>query len=93
MYIKECRICGKQIVTEHKRKCLCSEECRLENNKQLARKHNERRRQIERTVKPTAKKKPSVVDIAVKAREAGMTYGQYTAMLYMQEGRCRSGKC
>lgn len=86
MYIKQCRICGKTFSAIKRTRMLCSEECRAENNRNLSNKHNAKRKEMAKP-KPKAEKKESIVDLAVKAREMGMTYGQYTAMLYMQEGR------
>ena len=81
MYIKACKICGKEIVTESSKKCLCSEECKAENKRQNAQIHNAKAREIRRTVKSMSNNKLSITDIAVKAREAEMTYGQYVTKM------------
>lgn len=80
-----CKVCGKEFTTEvYTRKC-CSEECSKENAKINGKLYFEK----QKTMKPKKKeKKLTVTELAVKARELGMSYGQYTAMLYMQEGRC-----
>jgi hypothetical protein len=78
----KCKICGKDFKTTYNHTKCCSEECRKENAKINSKHWADKQKQI----KPKKKeKKLTVTDIAVKAREAGMSYGQYTAMMYMQE--------
>lgn len=83
----KCKICGKEFTTDSYIKKCCSEECVKKNAKINVKAYNEKQKAM-RTAKPKKKeKKLTVTDIAVKAREAGMSYGQYTAMMYMQEGK------
>lgn len=85
---RNCKICGKEFTTEtYSVKC-CSPECRKVNvkiNKELY-----RERQKMQPKKPKKEKKLTVTDMAAKARELGMSYGQYTAMLWLQERKVQS---
>lgn len=82
--IFNCKICGKEFITDSNiRKC-CSEECKKINAKINGKIWADK----QKTMQPKPKKKEkkdTVTDIAVKARELGMSYGQYTAMLWLQE--------
>ena len=66
-----CRHCGKPFEAQSYKNKLCSEECKRERIKEQ--KHRK-------------KKKPNedIVDISVKAKEMGMSYGKYQAMQYMK---------
>lgn len=66
-----CLNCGKEFIPLTYRNKLCSEECKRERIKEQ---------------KSRKKKKPNedIVDISVKAKEMGMSYGQYQAMQYMK---------
>lgn len=73
METKECVVCGKSFMPTNSRQIYCSKECKTEDYKAYG---------------PPAKKKKKkpnndLVDVAVKARKAGMTYGQYVAMEYL----------
>ena len=87
-----CKICGKEFITDSNiRKC-CSDECKKANARINCNRYNEKQKAI-RAMKPKKKKekKLTVTYIAVKARELGMSYGQYTAMLWLQERKVQSG--
>lgn len=79
--IVKCKVCGKEFVTRTKIKQLCSEECAKINAKNNFKNFEERRKE-ERQKKD---KGTTLTEMAVKAKELGMTYGQYSAMLYMQK--------
>ena len=82
-----CKICGKEFVTKTVAKC-CSKECKKENEVRNAASYFERaakaKKDTKQIPKPKKEKKLTVTDIAVKAKEAGMSYGQYVAQM---EGR------
>lgn len=95
----ECEICGKIFLTSHAQKVTCGPECKKERSRRLVYGWNQARREAikngtrpapERN-KPKQKKVETVEDIQRKAREAGMSYGQYTALLYMQKEGMRNG--
>ena len=57
----------------------CSLECRRERTLTVAREHDKRKREERKQKNKKKTMLPPLVDVAVKAREAGMTYGQYVA--------------
>lgn len=101
MFNVECEICGKIFVTCYSQKVTCSPECKHERAKKMAIGWNRARREAilngtrpaPNRKKPKQKKVATVEEIQKKAREAGMSYGQYMARLYMQEGRAGNGRC
>lgn len=101
MYNVECETCGKVFITCYSQKVTCSMECSHERAKKMARGWNRARKEAIRNgtrtaserKKPKQKKIATVEEIQKKAREAGMSYGQYMARLYMQEGRTGNGRC
>ena len=79
--IVQCKICGKEFTTVLNRKKCCSEECVKKNSKI----NQEIWWNKQKGIKPKKKeKKLTVTQIAVMAKQAGMTYGQYVARM---EGR------
>ena len=67
--IKECQCCGTLFDALDGRDKYCSEECRREYTNQQKR--------INR--KKTTKTNKSITEINLKAKELGMSYGQYVA--------------
>jgi hypothetical protein len=61
---------------------LCSEECAKINAKNNFQNISERRREERQKKK---EKGTTLTEMAVKAKELGMSYGQYSAMMYMQK--------
>lgn len=94
----ECVICGKVFLTNRPLKVTCGPECQHKRKNAL---RNERRhtqaeiyKEEQRGEAVQARKQKqiaSVEDMQRQAREAGMSYGQYTAMLYMQKEGMRNG--
>ena len=84
---KLCVICGKEF-EPHGTAITCGKECSIINKKMKQRKsdklYNERKRIIRgrKTSNTTG-----IVDMNNKARELGISYGQYSAMLMMQKDR------
>ena len=97
----KCEICGKIFRTSYSQKVTCSPECKKERSRRLAYDWNRARREgilngtrpAPGQNKPKQKRVETVEDIQRKAREAGMSYGQYTALLYMQKEGMRNGRC
>ena len=85
IYNVVCKICGKEFIAHTARRKLCSDECKRENNIINATEHNKKIKEIKENAKK--EQRETIVDIAVRARKAGMTYGQYTSMLMMQKER------
>ena len=74
-----CKVCGKEFMPQsHLSKC-CSDECKIENNKLNSRKKYAEMQSIKKSNNKS--KKLTVTEIAVLARKAGMTYGQYVAKM------------
>ena len=80
--IKICKICGAKFIPRNSKMFTCgSEECqRLRGNKSANEKHEKEKAQKVRKARKQAERKAKIVDIAVAARQEGMTYGQYVAM-------------
>ena len=88
METRKCKICGTEFETSHYSKICCSKECAKENYKIISREHQRRITEMNRLEREKNKKQPkkktmSVTDIAVKAKAAGMSYGQYVATMNM----------
>lgn len=77
-----CRVCGAEFLSEFKTD-YCSENCRLiAYNMGVSAAKKERRK---------SKKRDSLSEYALKARNAGMTYGQYVGQEYIENLK-REGK-
>lgn len=80
MLIK-CRICGEFFNAKNGNARYCSKQCK---NKAKLNALHERKLGLGVSSKKEAKKvNKELVDISVKARELGMSYGQYVAMMEM----------
>lgn len=71
---KRCPICEKEFISDHPRTTYCGETCRKKGG-------NIRSRKATKSSKEVAEMHKPMIDIAVAAREAGMSYGQYVAMM------------
>jgi len=99
-YNVECEICGKVFMTNKSIKYTCSPECKQKRHNLMLRKNNQARREaikngtIPKPVRKKQKKVETLAEVQRKAREAGMSYGQYVQAEYirrMQEGRMKDG--
>ena len=88
----ECVICGKIFLTNRSLKVTCGPDCQHKRKAILEKERAHRQTQIykeERIAEAAQVRKQKriapIEDIQQKAREAGMSYGQYTAMLYMKK--------
>ena len=75
--VRKCIICNKTFVANTPNKKCCSNECTKIKNRMNATRYNKEVRGNGK--KP--KKSLSFTDIAVKAKQAGMSYGKYVAMI------------
>ena len=82
-----CKICGKVFASKIGNKKCCSNECAKENARRNAKLCDERKK-----LQPKKEKKLTLTEIAVMAKEAGMSYGQYSAMLALRKEREANGK-
>ena len=80
--LRKCVICGKEYITSIYNSKYCSEECKMQGIRALN-KINDRakreRRMAERVARENSHK--PLIDIAVEAKKAGMSYGQYVARM------------
>lgn len=80
--VRNCVICGKLFVARTVNGKYCSEECQTEGLRRRTRNNwrdNEaKKKEIRKSKK---KRQKELVDIAVEARKAGMSYGQYVAKM------------
>lgn len=100
----KCEICGKIFRTSYSQKVTCSMECKYERSKRLSRENDRQRREAimngtlpkpERK-KPKQKKVETLAEFNRKAREMGMSYGEYDKHLRiqaMQKERAQNGGC
>lgn len=84
-YKVTCKICGKEFIAKSTRKKLCSAVCQRESALIVSRNYHKRERAKKANAMKAKKSKETIVDIAVKAKQAGMSYGQYSAMLMLQK--------
>lgn len=74
---RRCVVCNKLYIATRANAKYCSATCREIGTSELKSAYREQ----QKVAKPKRKKKQSVTEIAVAARKAGMTYGQYVAMM------------
>lgn len=80
-YARVCLVCNKPYVATNHNSRLCSEACRRKRNIELCRESRIRAKaEAELTAIKKARKK-SLTELAVEAREHGMTYGKYVEWL------------
>ena len=86
-----CVICGKEFSLRGPA-VTCGKECSLINKKEKRKITNKlfRERQKINRGKKTSNT-PDIVEISKKARELGMSYGQYSAMLMMRKENNANG--
>lgn len=77
--VKKCVICRKLFIAEKVNVKCCSKECGHINQMNMSREYHKREREAAAPGKKS--KKNSLTDVAVAARNAGMTYGQYVAKM------------
>lgn len=74
---RRCTVCDKLYIATRANAKYCSATCREKGTTELKAIY----RKQQSVDKPKRKKKQSVTEIAVAARKAGMTYGQYVAKM------------
>ena len=81
MRILTCEMCGTDFETDKKYIKYCGDACAKEAQRRKA----VERRAVAKTIKAvknTIKRETTLTEIAVAAREAGMSYGQYVGMVH-----------
>lgn len=82
---KICVICGKEF-EPHGPAITCGKECSIINKKMKQRKRYKLYKERQRIIRGRKTSNTTgIVDMNNKARELGMSYGQYSAMLMMQK--------
>ena len=89
---RKCVVCGKTFYGYVLRK-YCGIECQRVANQEYYRRSKEKerakRKMEERKASEEKNKGNTIADIAIKAKEAGMSYGKYEAMMEMQRQKDR----
>ena len=86
----KCKQCGKEFESIYPRQTHCSVECSYQSKLVWQREyHNKkvkpkRKQAVEVKKEKKVRKQASLVDMAVAARAAGLSYGQYVAMQNVQ---------
>lgn len=76
---KICATCGKEFAPNHPAKVCCSPGCQKERDREVARLYwNKKKSPVENQ---PVDKAQAIIDINAKAKEMGMTYGQYVAYI------------
>lgn len=99
-YNVECEICGKIFLTSRSINKTCGKECYYERQKKIKKEQYYRKKEEKSNNEPPKQRKKqkkveTLTQVQRKAREAGMTYGKYMEMLYiqkLQEERERNGR-
>ncbi|MDD2218293.1 MAG: hypothetical protein PHW03_05815 [Eubacteriales bacterium] len=78
-----CEQCGNTYIATRASQKYCSDECRLIVIKERGRLYNDKHRQKEK-IDEQKKAKDAIGYINEKARESGMSYGQYRAKLMLK---------
>lgn len=78
--IKICPVCGKRFEACSNRKMYCGYYCK--EKAKLIRYHDNK---TESEVKSVYNPNQELVDMAIAARKAGMSYGQYAGKLYLEK--------
>lgn len=82
---RQCLVCKKIFIPTRESNLMCGPECKHTRQLEMASKRAEKKKEQKKADKmKKEQKKLTITDIAVMARKAGMTYGQYVAQI---EGR------
>lgn len=84
--IRICAVCGKSFEAHRETEVCCSKECKDERRREQIRsyrrdKAQEKKFEEQKKKKQVSRNKNSLTEIAIEARKAGMTYGQYVAKM------------
>ena len=81
--IRICAVCGNPFEAHRENEVCCSTECKQARRRQQCRQYDKEDAQKRKFEAEKRKKlssgKNSLTEIAIEARKAGMTYGQYVA--------------
>ena len=81
-YNKTCACCGKEFISDRKNGRFCSTYCRnIIKSKEEAERYRRKKAEAEITAE-IAEVKETLAETVQKARDMGMSYGQYKAMIY-----------
>lgn len=82
--IKVCGWCKKKFVTDRMNQNYCGPECSAEAKLKYQREYEAKKKKKEKANKKPKRKVNELTSLAIEARAAGMTYGQYVAQKNMQ---------
>lgn len=77
--IIKCVICGRLFTTSHSRQRTCSEECKKELHRRNVESYQQKQLEESKARVTSYESQQELIDIAVLAKQAGMSYGQYVA--------------
>lgn len=81
-YNKTCACCGKEYISDRKNGRFCSTECwNIIKSKEEAERYRRKKAEAEIAAEITEVKE-TLAETVQKARDMGMSYGQYKAMIY-----------
>lgn len=81
--MKKCEICGKEFIADRRNAKYCGKVCRKIANNETIEKYLRTKEAAEEATKRESKaKKTPLWKVNEEARKAGLTYGQYQAMLF-----------
>lgn len=82
--VRKCAICGKEFIATRANCKYCGQQCKEEANRIKSREYWSRNCVGENALKQMMqqqKPRASVTEIAIAAKEAGMSYGQYVVQM------------
>lgn len=82
--IKNCKLCGREFKGQRTNSEYCSQSCYRDARREYERLKIQRRKERERR-KNTEDNMTQIRNLAVEAREHGMSYGKYIEMLEKQK--------
>lgn len=88
-YKRICIVCGGAYIAHKHNSKICSDECKRKRSAVMLDARMKRLREKAEAEKQKAVKKKTLTELAIEARQHGMTYGQYVAQLELQDAKKR----
>lgn len=85
--IKKCAVCGEFFEADRENAVCCSEHCRKIRIRLKTNERDEAERKRQRTTRKKKTNTQKLIEDAAKAKEAGLTYGQWQARQYAERER------
>lgn len=84
--VKTCRQCGKKFVPPHINNVYCSDTCKKAHYREYQKEYQKGVRQREKEGRHILPRSRSLTEVSRRAKERGMTYGQYIANVNRRGG-------